>query len=237
MAAHSLNTNKRVVEPQQARSRSTHDKIIVAAMTLIRSGDFDEVGFARLLKEAGVSVGTFYGRFKSKEALFEVVLDRFFSETLEWIDSTMAVVEAEARSLDAAIEGVVAAISALFYRDRGFMKAIYLRTRVRTDERLTSKAMAFNLECYGYLESALLRFAGEIRHDDAREAVRFGGKVVASAIREAVFFADGPNIKTMFGRESKIEKDSADLLKRYLRGKVDNYGSGDSNGGGKQTRP
>ncbi|MCG3174611.1 MAG: HTH-type transcriptional regulator BetI [Myxococcota bacterium] len=58
-----------VRRPQQARAHRTLERIRQAALELLRTRRFDEVAMAEIAERAGVSVGTLYHYYPSKEVL------------------------------------------------------------------------------------------------------------------------------------------------------------------------
>jgi AcrR family transcriptional regulator len=64
--------------PRQARSRATFDRLLAAAAELLAERRFEEATVAELVRRAGSSVGAFYARFGSKEALFHELDERLF---------------------------------------------------------------------------------------------------------------------------------------------------------------
>jgi AcrR family transcriptional regulator len=66
------------VQPQQDRSQRTLQALLDAAEALLAEGRaFDEVSVAELAAHAGVSVGAFYGRFKTKADLLRALYARY----------------------------------------------------------------------------------------------------------------------------------------------------------------
>ena len=67
--------------PSQERSRATVDAILEAtARVLLRDG-YDRASTNRIAKAAGVSVGSLYQYFPSKEALAAALIDRHMAQT------------------------------------------------------------------------------------------------------------------------------------------------------------
>ncbi|HSQ67524.1 MAG TPA: TetR/AcrR family transcriptional regulator [Polyangiaceae bacterium] len=62
--------------PQQARSRETHDAIVEAAARLFAEAGLRRTTTARVAKLAGVSPGSMYQYFPSKEALVTAIYER-----------------------------------------------------------------------------------------------------------------------------------------------------------------
>ena len=67
---------------KQQRSEQTHEKLLQAGLDLLRNGLFNEISIAQIAARAGCAVGSFYLRFRNKEAFFEFLVERI-SETLQ----------------------------------------------------------------------------------------------------------------------------------------------------------
>jgi len=61
---------------RQKRSQKTYDALIATAFKLLEQREFDEISIADLAQRAGYSVGAFYARFKSKDELFDAMLEQ-----------------------------------------------------------------------------------------------------------------------------------------------------------------
>ena len=89
IVAAKLHTNPRK-NASQMRSRATVDALLQAtARILIREG-FDKASTNRIAAVAGVSVGSLYQYFPSKEALVAAVIDRHNQELMQAVRSELA---------------------------------------------------------------------------------------------------------------------------------------------------
>ncbi len=64
--------------PQQARSRSSRDKLTAAAKELFTSRGYQQTQAKAIASAAGVSIGTFYQYFPDKKAAFCGLIEDFF---------------------------------------------------------------------------------------------------------------------------------------------------------------
>jgi AcrR family transcriptional regulator len=78
-----------VKRPMQQRSQQTLERILEAAEALIVEVGFDRATVAEIVKRADSSVGSFYTRFKDKDALLRCLIDRFVDEVSVTIDSAV----------------------------------------------------------------------------------------------------------------------------------------------------
>jgi AcrR family transcriptional regulator len=77
-------TNPRKLASQQ-RSRSTVDALLEATARILVKDGYDRANTNRIAHAAGVSIGSLYQYFPSKEALVAAVIDRHTQETIQLI--------------------------------------------------------------------------------------------------------------------------------------------------------
>ncbi len=73
--------------PMQVRSRRTMEKLFTAAERVFVRDGFAAASVAGIAREAGVSVGAFYGRFADKHAFLQAFFDRSFERSRAAIDA------------------------------------------------------------------------------------------------------------------------------------------------------
>ena len=77
-------------------NEATRDRILEAASRLFREHGIAAVGLARIMAEAGLTVGTFYTHFKSKEALLQETLLRSLDARHEQLKPAISGADLEA---------------------------------------------------------------------------------------------------------------------------------------------
>jgi len=108
--ARKLQTSPRKLASQE-RSRSTVDALLEATARVLTKEGYDRASTNRIAEVAGVSIGSLYQYFPSKEALVAAVVDRHTQEVSEVTRN--ALVKAAARPIEvAAREFVSVAIDA-----------------------------------------------------------------------------------------------------------------------------
>jgi AcrR family transcriptional regulator len=90
----------------QKRSRATVDALIEATARILVRESFDKASTNRVAAEAGVSVGSLYQYFPSKEALVAAVIDRHHQELMQFVRGALA--EVAALPVEQAVRKLVA---------------------------------------------------------------------------------------------------------------------------------
>ncbi len=94
-------------EATQARSQDTVDVILVATDRVLARVGLNEATTREIADVAGVSIGTLYRYFPSKDALFLAMLQRRWGEETQALGKLMAKLAEERASLRKTIEHVV----------------------------------------------------------------------------------------------------------------------------------
>ncbi len=81
--------------PSQERSRETVDAVFEAAIRELQRGDPRDVNVNRVAKTAGVSIGSIYQYFPSKEALLTSLLTRYMRRRFEAIMKLVEAIQEE----------------------------------------------------------------------------------------------------------------------------------------------
>ena len=145
----------------QDRSRATVDALIEAtARILIREG-FDKASTNRIAEVAGVSVGSLYQYFPSKEALVAAVIDRHNQEVRQVVQGELA--EAVNRPIGQAVRQLVAVAVKAHRIDPKLHRV--LAEQIPRVGRL-EKVETFNREYYALFKNYLESRRDEIRAVD-----------------------------------------------------------------------
>lgn len=201
---------------RQERSRRTAERITSAALSLLERKSFGELSVAEIARKAGVSVGGFYARFPSKQAL------------LQYFDATIVegILERAGRELDSerlagagAREVVTTYIRLavrMFRRHRPVLQQVALRSRTSKDPAFRERIRAANAFLHGRFRALLEERRAEIGHSDPRLAVDLGLTFVSAAMREYVLFSDHrPDFVAI--ADSRLVRELSDAFCAYLR--------------------
>jgi AcrR family transcriptional regulator len=91
--------------PSQARASATVEAVLSAAATAFEQNGFDRANVNEIAERAGVSVGSLYQYYPSKEALLVALIERHTTHSLELLESALS--KAATLPLDAAVRDVI----------------------------------------------------------------------------------------------------------------------------------
>ena len=145
----------------QERSRATVDALIEATARILVKEGFDKASTNHIAETAGVSVGSLYQYFPSKEALVAAVMERHSRELMETVRG--AVAEAVALPVEPAVRKLVAtAIEA--HRIDPKLHRVLAEQLPRTGK--LENAATFNREYYTLFRTYLEAHRNEFRAVD-----------------------------------------------------------------------
>lgn len=148
-------------EAIQARSRATVDALIEATTRILVREGFDRASTNRIAEEAGVSIGSLYQYYPSKEALVAAVIDRHQQELMQVVRNALA--EVSALPLEEGVRRLVAvAIDA--HRVNPKLHRVLAEQIPRTGR--LKNVEAFNRETYALFRSYLESRRVEVRAAD-----------------------------------------------------------------------
>ncbi|MFZ0498218.1 MAG: TetR/AcrR family transcriptional regulator [Steroidobacteraceae bacterium] len=148
-------------QPSQERSRVTVDALVEATARILVRESFDKASTNRIAEEAGVSVGSLYQYFPSKEALVVAVIDRHKQELM------LIAREALARVAKLSVKEAVRSLVALAIETHRVDPRLHrvLAEQIPRTGRLKN-VEAFNREYYSLFRAYLEDHREEIRAVD-----------------------------------------------------------------------
>ncbi len=197
----------RVVQP---RAEATRDALLDAGRRLLNERDFDAMSIADLAAANALSVGSFYGRFRDKEAYFALLQEMV---TSEWTEATLR--DFDVRRLAGWSAGrivrlVTTQVVNVYRNDRGFISAALRHASTHPGAWTPLKRAGAR---FANVVTALL--APRLTHLPrmARAArVRFAMQLLYGMLINAVLNDPGPlNLD-----DPRLEKELARALSAYL---------------------
>lgn len=145
-------------QASQGRSRATVDTLIEATARILVAEGFDRASTNRIAREAGVSVGSLYQYYPSKEALVAAVIQRHNRDLMEQVGQAFA--KAAGEPLE---EGVRTLVSAAIDAHR-IDPALHCVLAEQTPRvGALAEVEAFNRDYFGLLRAYLEDHKGELR--------------------------------------------------------------------------
>lgn len=171
------------VAPQQARSNRALNRILDATEELLRDKHFDDLTISEIAARAQMSVGNFYARFKTKDALLAVLHERYEKERAEQLSAVMEALTGA--TLEQRINAVVSAVVSIFEARKGVLRS-FIMISWRRPEAMSDLSRTRLGGLYQQFADLLLGAKNEIDHADPRAAVSFIIGVAIASCRETL---------------------------------------------------
>lgn len=118
------------ITPKQKRSEITQAKILASLNNCLQNKYFEHISISELAEGAGVSVGTFYRRFKDKNALIPLLYDQLGEQLNDWIaDFT----KKKTGTVEQAVKSLCTEVSEFIKQREGVFRTLHLYTRLHTE--------------------------------------------------------------------------------------------------------
>lgn len=167
--------------PKQERSRDMVEAILAASARVFVKWGYAHATTNRIAEAAGVSVGSLYQYFPSKDAIAVELLRRYREQLLALVGQALG--SADAASFPAAVHALIAAL----LRAEGINPALH---RVLIEQVLRTNARAeligFEEKLEGIVEAALRRAEGTVTVDDPHLSAFVVVRVVLTMVHAAV---------------------------------------------------
>lgn len=175
-------TESRVMEPKQARSRRTLERIEEAALELIAERGVEAATVQDIVRRARSSVGSFYARFPGKEDLLVHLEERVWRRARERFDQALEEreIEMEGLSLTGLLEPLVELVLRSVREDARQRRTLDLRSSVRDRG---AGVRAFHAYILSRIRPLLLARDSEILHPIPERAVDLGFAAVVGALQ------------------------------------------------------
>ncbi len=172
----------------QKRSAQTQRRIMESFEALLQTTAFEDVSVQQIVQGAGCSVGTFYGRFESKEALLSHLRSSVYEETQDYLQDFLRPDRWAPHSLRSMLFAQLQEIVALHSLRKGVMRAVILQAR--RSARYTEEARAFNALLVDRVCAVWLSKRAEIKRPNPQLAVRQAFMMMIGYLRETIIFGE-----------------------------------------------
>jgi AcrR family transcriptional regulator len=108
-------------EPNQDRAKDTVENIVTATAHILEKDGFEKISTNRIAERAGVSIGSLYQYFPTKESIFSFMMERYVKSQTELIDRIMEERKSE-KDLREIIKVIISAIMVSKIQQARFQK-------------------------------------------------------------------------------------------------------------------
>ena len=195
-----------VRKPVQSRGKKTREKILKAAADLFGKEGFEKTTTHKVVKAAGVSVGTFYAYFKDKEAILLELFDQHARALYEVLDRPFEEVDWDNLTVRSLIRSAIETSVECNALNPKLHRLFCERSR---HPLLTTKREEWEKKAMSRM-TELIRFGEEhVRLNDPETAAFIIYSAVNAACMQAIVFEEGPSM-------SKLVDGLTDLVSRYV---------------------
>lgn len=203
--------------PQQARSRETQERLLNAALELIVERGPEMPSVPQIAERAGVSVGAFYGRFASKEALFDLLDERMFEEATDcWVEFFQPEAWEDA-DLAEVISDWVNVLVDVYSTNLPLTRAVTLNWRSHPpSDHVRGVATHHYRELADALGRLLEERQDEMDHPDPRSAALFLLETTEAVLTERLVLADSHLVPLQLSKK-RLKDELGRLTLGYLQ--------------------
>ena len=202
-------------EAKQDRSRETLENILRATRELLRTQDFESITIRKIIKKAGTSIGSFYARFRDKDALLPVLYAEYESR----LRRKLTALENETETASSLRE--LAAIFVDHIIDikgeiPNLSRALFEYATREPDSKDSKDLSKRRMSQYGFIFKAFLRFEDEIQHPDPERGIELGIYFTVTACRIRLLYPKNPQTRTLKLNKPELREELQRLLCSYL---------------------
>ena len=184
----------RTAAPRQERSRATLERICRAATELLEERNWPEVTVAEIVARARSSVGSFYARFADKEALLDLLDERYTESVVELTGEMAARVREEEPTLGEYVRTLARELVRFHRRSPGLIRALVLRARMYREPAYEERTRRMNAAARQVFEPLVERVAALDSREGPRAATLercfFAFTFMFSALRDRILFPE-----------------------------------------------
>ncbi len=202
-----------VVAPKQSRGHETRTRLVDACLRLVEDRPFEQISIAEIAAEAGMSVGNFYRRFRSKEAILPDLFAVYEARYAAFSEKMQAVPEFGDPDLEVRVGALVRHTMSLLRENRGLIQSLHLFSRLHP-ELVPPSAVE--------RRGQLLERLGELFEGAGPGDPILQGKVAAmcliSTLREQVVYPDQAPAAAVGLDDEELAAQLVEVVVRYVTG-------------------
>jgi AcrR family transcriptional regulator len=189
-----------VLPVNQARSRDARDRLLAAGERVFAKLGYDAAHVSDIALAAGCSVGSFYRRFRDKEAFFKALHHRFTERNQDSSARFFAMPAWQEQPTAAMLRTLIESTAHIMKRNQGFFRALFQRSLAGAGADYWP-GMRAGTARQGQLLAEFLAARGEGAHENLAEACTFALRSVDGALVHRLL-NDGPYADEAFVLDS-----------------------------------
>jgi AcrR family transcriptional regulator len=206
-----------LLAPKQQRSRETLVRLLRATVATLEEHGLEGTTIPRVAAAAGIAPATVYRRFRDKDALYRAVFLMLLEKSVVGTRKVLRAQAAEARTLEGAVEKLVA-IMIRQYRDHpGLLRALIRFVETDEDASFKKKALAHLAGNIATAGDVLLAFRKQIARAAPERAVLFGLLSVATVLEVRALEPVSMWRELLPISDKQMQSELSGMLLAYLR--------------------
>ena len=173
---------------KQRRSERTLEAMLDTAEELIAKKGYAATSVNEIAHRSSVTVGAFYGRFGSKEALLQGLFERLSQQTSEIFDKLIADLAKDKPEFRCALERSMEAMRWLYRERAALLRA--LNQVAATNAALRKRMLTFNADICARLYLALDRYSDQVSHPHPALAMKLGHEAAMRLLRSSMLYEE-----------------------------------------------
>lgn len=201
--------------PQQARSRESLNKLLRAAIEVLRHHGVAGTTIPRIAAHAGLTPGAVYRRFRNKDVLLENAILSILEDQDKFLRLSLTVEAAAEIPFPTLAEQLINSLVVSYRANASLLRAVRQFLQINEGTPFWKKAAKLELRTFEYLV-AIFVTSGEIEHPDPRSAVALGLVMLIGTLWEVV--VNPGDIKLWKGLLPKDDRAlKGELTRSFLR--------------------
>lgn len=197
--------------PKQVRSKETLEKLLKALDELLIDDYFEQIKVTDICSRAGVSVGNFYRRFKSKEELLPYLYKVAKYEYFNWFQT---LIEKNWKGdLNTRVEQLIQATLWYHHQDQHIFRTTLLYGRLHPQE-IDGKKQELSL--YKQLLDSWIDCTSEYDHDALHNAFDYLGYTLSVLAADWIIFPSSPPAVSFEMNQRTFIAQTSAMFQAYL---------------------
>jgi AcrR family transcriptional regulator len=201
--------------PQQARSRQSLNKLLMAAVEVLGQQGVAGTTIPRIAAHAGLTPGAVYRRFRNKDVLLETAILRILEDQHKFLAASLTVEAAAEIPFPTLAEQVINSLVVSYRANAILLRAVRQFLQQKEGSHFWKKASKLEMRTFEYLVGIFVT-SGEIEHADPRAAAALALVMLIGTLWEVV--VNPGDIKLWKGLLPKDDTTlKAELTRSFLR--------------------